>query len=439
MGEIDAKKICFVIMPFSETNSKNGLITKQNWKYLIDLIRRLLMPMGYKVIRGDTINKSGSIIKDVVSNLIQSELVIADLTGLNPNVMYEVGVRHALSNKTILLSQDVASLPFDLQDLRTIEYSLTADGPKDLRKVLKETVKEVDEAPKDDIDNPVLEFLTHNTDMPLPNVVAQIASYKKLLTPQEETQEQEQKNIDVLVKKYSSEVSVDSGDVIAGLREYEINEIAALFNVSAKARFQRKRRIMSVSEVFYIDRYPVSNALYRQFVADTGWKAPAHWRNGWFYPLITRDHPVTGVSYYDALRFLEWRSKRSGRNYRLPNEIEWEMAARKNRDINYPWGDTISAENCNCELTNADGTVPVDTFEQYPSECGIVDICGNVWEWCAPWIDDTPSLHHKGDYGVLKGGSWESTIFEVKVGYRDLFSKKDSHSSIGFRCARLKD
>ena len=141
MTKKQEEKTCFVIMPFSDINSANGLITDSDWKFLLNKVfRQCLKPLGYKVIRGDTSNKSGSIIKDVVSNLVNSEIVIADLTGLNPNVMYEIGVRHALTNKTILITQDINSLPFDLRDLRTIEYSLKSDGPIVLRRKIKESV-----------------------------------------------------------------------------------------------------------------------------------------------------------------------------------------------------------------------------------------------------------------------------------------------------------
>jgi hypothetical protein len=439
MTKENKEKVCFIIMPFSEIKSKTGSISPEDWKFLLEnVFRKILIPLGYNVVRGDTSNKSGSIIKDIITNIVNADIVLADLTGLNPNVMYELGVRHALSNRTILLSQNVKSLPFDLRDLRTIEYSLKANGPKHLRKKLKETVIEIESAPKDDIDNPVIEYLANYYQKSLPNRISQVASYHKLLTPESESLEQENNLILKIIERFSSEIIAKAGEVNSGLREYEIQEIATLFNVSAKARFQRVRCRIRLVENLYFDKYPVTNAFYRLFLAETGWKAPKHWKNDWYEPITMRDHPVTGVNYYDIIKFIEWRSNKTGRKYRMPTEIEWEMAARRNKDIHYPWGDTISSENCNCELTKTDGTVPVDSFEHWPSLCGLFDMCGNAWEWCTPWLDDDIRVSYKGDYAVLKGGSWESTIFETKIGYRDIFPKRESHLSIGFRCVRTE-
>jgi hypothetical protein len=76
----------------------------------------------FDAVRADFITKTGSINKSVIQHIYNAELVIADLTDLNPNVFYELGVRHALRNGTILVALEGTKLPFDVGDLRSVFY-----------------------------------------------------------------------------------------------------------------------------------------------------------------------------------------------------------------------------------------------------------------------------------------------------------------------------
>ena len=108
-------------------------------------------------------NKVGSIISGIVNNLNTAELVIADLTGLNPNVMYELGVRHALKRGTIIISQNMGNLPSDLRDYLTVDYTYsqkTTEQPDCFEKFksdLHKTIVEVISTNK--YDSPVLSYL----------------------------------------------------------------------------------------------------------------------------------------------------------------------------------------------------------------------------------------------------------------------------------------
>ncbi|MGQ0557173.1 MAG: hypothetical protein ACT4PN_14655 [Nitrospiraceae bacterium] len=107
------KPQAFVIMPFGEGFDEiYGLF-----------IAGAVSEAGYDVVRADDIRSQQNILKDIVDGLADSSLVIADLTGSNPNVYYELGLAHGLSKRVILLTQHVDELPFDLRSYRVIPYS----------------------------------------------------------------------------------------------------------------------------------------------------------------------------------------------------------------------------------------------------------------------------------------------------------------------------
>ncbi len=108
--------------------------------------------------RGDKEVRSGDIIAQVIEDLSDADFVIADLSGRNANVFYELGVRHALRNNTILIAQDINDIPFDIRGLRTICYSYDPESLISLKRQLQATLSEMSAtAPR--IDNPVRKFL----------------------------------------------------------------------------------------------------------------------------------------------------------------------------------------------------------------------------------------------------------------------------------------
>ncbi len=92
---------------------------RSNW-ILRNLVRPVCDQCGYSVVRADEIRESGLITREVVRRLMTEDLVIADITGWNPNVLYELGIRHATGLHAIPLLEESESLPFNLRDLRTI-------------------------------------------------------------------------------------------------------------------------------------------------------------------------------------------------------------------------------------------------------------------------------------------------------------------------------
>ncbi len=139
--------LVFVLMPFDE-----------DFDDIFDeLIRQPLETVGYEVRRADSLFNQQQILKDVVKGIADATLVIADVTGLNGNVLYELGLAHAMGKRTVMITQRLDELPFDLRPYRANEYSTRFNTADDLRDLLTEIGRAVLEGAAD-FSNPVQDF-----------------------------------------------------------------------------------------------------------------------------------------------------------------------------------------------------------------------------------------------------------------------------------------
>ena len=220
-------------------------------------------------------------------------------------------------------------------------------------------------------------------------------------------------------------------------------------------------------DAFYMDKTEVTNAEYKAFlIANPRWQKEqinlrfAHYNylydwSGNNYASGKGNHPVTFVSWYAAMAYSEWVGKR------LPTEAEWEYAARGGLAGNrYPWGNTITPRDANCQEDINDTT----DVGRYPANgYGLYDMAGNVWEWCldeydkgfyftfprnsvarnplsgansVKWLlDNYKKIKDKGGR-VLRGGAWDFSARFVRVANRFSGAPTDSHFSTGFRCVK---
>ncbi|WP_299403106.1 SUMF1/EgtB/PvdO family nonheme iron enzyme [Acaryochloris sp. IP29b_bin.148] len=220
---------------------------------------------------------------------------------------------------------------------------------------------------------------------------------------------------------------------------------------------------------FWIDRFPVTQADYQQFIDAGGYRQSRYWsEEGWRWlqanPVSRPAHwleshgdayPVCGVSWYEAEAYARFMGKR------LPTEREWEKAASWQSDPPeggagkamgkawkrvYPWGqDAPTSEHCNYGTLQG-GTTPVDAFPQGQSAYGCYDMLGNVWEWTQTWFHPYPNFQpypYKGyslayfdqAHRVLKGGSWATQVPVLRCAFRNWYEPRIRIHFAGFRCA----
>jgi hypothetical protein len=153
----DTPRQCFVVSPIGEQGTERF----ETFRGVLD---RLIRPaietsnLDLRVIRADEIHRPGSFIRDVLEYLAGAYLVIVDLTGQNANVFYELGVRHALSPRTILIARATTDIPADLREYRTLIYSGSVEDDEKFRERLRTYLEAIEKEP-DAPDNPVLSWL----------------------------------------------------------------------------------------------------------------------------------------------------------------------------------------------------------------------------------------------------------------------------------------
>ena len=153
-------RTCFVIMPFLTTDT----CTEEQWTEIFeDVFKPSIEGAGldYECRRSEATR--GNLIAGIVRDLNDAYVVIADFTDRNANVFYELGVRHSLSNRTIILAQSRDHIPFDLRAYASHVYGWeTVEERQELAAKLQELLLEIDNNP-DRPDNPVSDFLGAST------------------------------------------------------------------------------------------------------------------------------------------------------------------------------------------------------------------------------------------------------------------------------------
>ena len=194
---------------------------------------------------------------------------------------------------------------------------------------------------------------------------------------------------------------------------------------------------------FQMGMYKVTVGQFRAFVADSGYDAGTDWDS----PGFTQDdtHPVVCVNYNDAQAFIRWLNAKTGDNYRLPTEAEWEYAARAGTTSRYSWGDSKRQAGAYAWYSkNSEGRTHAVGGKK-PNPWGLYDMHGNVWEWVQDWYDGNyyarspasdPQGPRSGTQRVLRGGSSWSSVWSLRSSSRSAWSPGRRYSALGFRLVR---
>jgi len=265
-----------------------------------------------------------------------------------------------------------------------------------------------------------------------------------------------------------------SGTSVKGMAEVE-GGLFLLGHAGDEFAFDNEKPAHQVFvQDFAIDRVPVSNGDYLEFMRDNGytdfrwwfseawyciqtesWHAPLYWEldgGEWLIrdfsglsPVKDKaDEPVTHISFYEASAFAKWAGKR------LPTEAEWEKAARirpgEVTQLRFPWGDdNPSLATANLFENDLWGVAPVGSFPAGQSAYGCHQMIGDAWEWTTsdyvPYPGFKPEFDEYNDkwfvgQKVLRGGSYATPQFHFRSTYRNFFHPNERWMISGFRCAK---
>ena len=198
---------------------------------------------------------------------------------------------------------------------------------------------------------------------------------------------------------------------------------------------------------YRIGKYPVTVCQYKRFIEEGGYEDKKYWKAGGFGEFKEPDdweeqqqhptRPVVDVSWYEAKAYASW----SG--CQLPTEAEWERAARGpgEKYQKYPWGNREpDKETMNYDESGIGHPTPVGIFPEDCSPDGVIDMAGNVWEWCEDRYGDYPSGKVTNPAGpsdgsdrVFRGGGWGLAAVGCRLANRDRDAPGDRSVNLGFR------
>lgn len=220
--------------------------------------------------------------------------------------------------------------------------------------------------------------------------------------------------------------------------------------------------------LFGIAKYPITNAQYQVFVdAEDGYCDLAWWGYSDEAKMWRREHkeaqetgfegddlPRTNVSWYEAVAFCQWIASRLDlrlatkgelvtqtmmskyQNIALPTEQQWQRAAQSDDGRRYPWGVDGDASRCNVRESGRWQPTPVQTYPNGISPFGVMDMSGNVWEWCLTSnISENINTIHGNSPRVLRGGYYYGYIYDARCVFRATNSAENFSTGSGFRIA----
>jgi formylglycine-generating enzyme required for sulfatase activity len=241
-------------------------------------------------------------------------------------------------------------------------------------------------------------------------------------------------------------VYVPAGKFLMGSNDDHINQ-ATEWCGCGKDRFTDELYMHEVYvSAFYIDKYEVTNRQFMAFASAAGYVTDAEnkyeantWRTA-FTP-GKEDHPVVWMTWNDANAYCQWAGKR------LPTEAEWEKAARSDDARLWPWGNEWDNTRLNMNQGQRGTTTKVGSFPTGASPYGAMDMGGNAWEWVNDWHsftyyqngtdrDQDPKGPEGGEDRVLRGGSFNNGMHDVRCANRHKGGQMGYAPDHGFRCAK---
>lgn len=187
---------------------------------------------------------------------------------------------------------------------------------------------------------------------------------------------------------------------------------------------------------YWMGKYQVTFAQYDRYCDETKIERPDD--EGWG----RENRPVINVSWDETAAYCEWLSQQTGLQFKLPTEAQWEKAARGNDQRKYPWGSPEPDKDLANFSLNVGKTTPVGSYSTGASPYGLLDMAGNVWEWCGDWYEagyyknsplKNPVGPDSGSDRVIRGGSWGNYAGYLRCANRYDYGPSYRSSYLGFR------
>jgi len=250
---------------------------------------------------------------------------------------------------------------------------------------------------------------------------------------------------------------IAAGNLLGCLGDPRQAQVVSIPKGSVVLGSGRARHVVEVP-AFKLFRYLVTRQEYARFAASDAYDVREWWtRAGWRWrqgagsrggseaEIVQErpNHPITDVTWYEAIAYANWLSSLTGTLYRLPTEAEWERAAKGTTECRFPWGDDpdpTRANTCTFDSLYVFATTPIGTYPAGEGRFGAHDQAGNVWEWCTSHYLPYPYDAHDGreilqndDARVIKGGSWLQPIDRAKCHIRGAELPEMARPDVGFR------
>jgi len=224
------------------------------------------------------------------------------------------------------------------------------------------------------------------------------------------------------------------------------------FNMGSKDGYSDELPVHKVTlSDYYIGKYEVTVAQYRQFCNETGHKMPSSPKEEWYEEhdravkwQWNDTYPIVNVNYNDALAYCAWLSEKTGESYTLPTEAQWEFAARggmQTHGYKYSGSSDLNEVGWYDENTREKGIRSVGRLKA--NELGIFDMSGNAWEWCKDFwgnyndkAQKDPTGPKTGTWRVIRGGAWYNVDDMSRVTSRDGPLPTFTNFYYGFRVAK---
>ena len=195
--------------------------------------------------------------------------------------------------------------------------------------------------------------------------------------------------------------------------------------------WEKPQHQVEITQAFYLGKYQITQGQWQTIVGYN----PARFQKGDRYP-------VEQVSWNDCRTFLNQLNQKTGKQYRLPSEAEWEYACQAGRTSRYFFGDDAEQLGKYCWFSQNSGDRPQAVGQKQPNNFGLFDMYGNVWEWCEDSFTDnynTPRTQkpfvNSSATKVLRGGAWYNHPKDYRSAHRDYSNREFGLITCGFRVA----